>query len=224
LSPFTSAACGGAADDTSSSAGGSGGTDDTGGTAGSSDQSQSIPSASGFSISLSPANATEVPNLGGRTCYAGSTGAFTYMIGAPEPGHTVESGKDGVEVTCAVELDSDGNATFSGTITGADANGRKPVSFSAASDIDAGNAMPDATFTFVSPDTGPLTTLSGYPPCSLEAIGVLKSGAILTDIDCPLIGALDDDTSGCRVHGTIAFEYCATGRPPTAGGDPPTGS
>jgi hypothetical protein len=37
-----------------------------------------------------------------------------------------------------------------------------------------------------------------------------KAGAILTDIDCPLIGATDDATSGCSVRGTIAFEYCKT--------------
>ena len=53
--------------------------------------------------------------------------------------------------------------------------------------------------------------MSIVEPGGLGARLTARVRAILTDIDCPLIGSTDDTTSGCKVHGTIAFEYCKTG-------------
>jgi hypothetical protein len=225
VSVFAAAGCGGTVEDDSppptggsgGSGSGSGGTGGSGGSGG--DSTNTVPSASGVSITLSPST---IPN-GGRSCNAGTLGAFTYQIGQPQPGKTIESGTQGVMVDCAVELDDSGNTQLNATISGTDANGDKPMALSVTSQIAAGDPVPPATFTFFSPDTGPLTVLTSYPSCTLGPITVLKSGAILADIDCPLIGAVDDNTSGCRVTGTIAFEYCATGRPPATGDEPPSG-
>jgi hypothetical protein len=214
---FASAGCGGKVTDGSSSEPAA-----SGGTSGAgigSTQSEKTPAASGVSITLSPATSES----GGRSCDAGTTGAFTYQIGEPRPGHTVESGKDGVAVECAVELDSGGNAALNATVSGADANGHKPMSLTVTSALAAGEEMPAAELTFISPDTAALTTLADHPSCTLGPIAVLKSGAVLADFHCPLIGSVDDVASGCRADGTIAFEYCATGRPPADGSDPPSG-
>jgi len=235
LSLFAAAGCGetvaddapaptgGSAGSATSSQGGSTNTMETGGTGGLPVTMESggttTPAASGVSLALSP---VLTPNSG-RLCNAGTTGAFTYQIGEPAPGKTIESGMQGVVVSCAVEIDAAGNTQLNATISGVDANGHKPMALSVTSQIDAGDAMPSATLTFISPDVGSLTTLTDYPACTLGPITVLKSGAILADMDCPVVGSLDDASSGCRAHGTIAFEYCATGRPPASGDDPPSG-
>jgi len=31
------------------------------------------------------------------------------------------------------------------------------------------------------------------------------------DVECPVIVGTSESSSGCRVDGTIAFEYCKTG-------------
>jgi len=167
------------------------------------------PAAMGVSVTLSPPSAKDVPNLGSRSCTAGMSGGFTYVIGQPNPGHTIEDGKSGVHVDCIVQANGSFNATGSGT----DANGHKPVSFTFNGIVhDKATATSNpGSMTFFSPDTTSLTTLDGFPGCTIGPVGTLKKGAILTDIDCPLIGGVDDTTSGCKVHGTIAFEYCKTG-------------
>jgi hypothetical protein len=132
-----------------------------------------------------------------------------YDIGQPNPGKTIEDGTDGVSVSCLVK--SDGN--FSASISGTDANGKKPVSFSFTGFIadKSGTSDNSAEMTFFSPDTLHLNTLATSPQCTVGPVGVYKPGAMLTDINCALIGSDDDSTSGCAVHGTIAFEYCKTG-------------
>jgi hypothetical protein len=167
------------------------------------------PPAAGVSLTLSPASATEV-DLGSRSCNAGPAGSFTYGIGMPDSGRTVENGKSGVTVSCTVRA----NGVFSANASGTDVNGHRPVSFTFNGTIkDPKNkASNPGGMTFFAPDAGQLITLgTPYPDCTYGPVTTLKKGAILSDIDCPLIGTSEDSTGGCKVHGTIAFEYCLTG-------------
>ncbi len=198
-------------DDASSGAGGTGASGGTsaGGTGGSSDAPASA--AMGVTLSLKPPSAASVPGLGGRTCNAGTSGAFTYAIGSPAPGKTIENGTLGVMVSCSVTADREFNLRGGGM----DANGAQPLSFSFTGTVGSTTdpSQNAAAMTFFSPDTGHLSTLASFPSCTFGPVTVIKAGAILTDFDCPLIGAADDLTSGCAVHGTIAFEYCQTSLP-----------
>jgi hypothetical protein len=165
------------------------------------------PPAAGVSMSLSPPSKMYTDT---RSCNAGTVGSFTYQIGQPDPGKTIENGKQGVKVDCLVKSDG----SFNATISGADENGHKPASFSFTGRIADANQTASNTgqMTQISPDTGPQTSqVMGSPGCTFGPVGTLKKGAILTDVDCPLIGSIDDNSSGCSVHGTIAFEYCKTG-------------
>jgi len=164
------------------------------------------PPAAGVSITLSPPDMTVSST---RSCNAGTVGAYTYQIGQPDPGKTIENGHDGVTVSCLVK----GDGTFNGQIAGADERGR-PASFSFTGQIvDQMNAKANTgSMTSTSPDTGPMTSqVAGFPTCTFGPVTTLKKGAILTDITCPLVGPIDDASSGCAVSGTIAFEYCKTG-------------
>jgi hypothetical protein len=165
----------------------------------------------GVTLGLSPPSAASVPGLGGRSCNAGTTGAFVYAIGTPVPGGTIEDGTLGATVSCSVAA----NGQFNLTGSGVDQNGDKPVSFSF---VGAVVSMTDpsqntGSMSFFSPDTGHLQTLASFPSCTFGPVTVVKLGAVLMDVNCPLIGAVDDTTSGCGVHGTIAFEYCKTSLP-----------
>jgi hypothetical protein len=165
------------------------------------------PPAGGVSISLLPPNRMYTDT---RACNAGTVGSFTYQIGQPDPGKTIENGKQGVKVECLVK----GDGSFNATISGTDENGNKPASFSFTGRIvDQSQAASNTgQMTQISPDTGPQTSgITGSPGCTFGPVSTLKKGAILTDVDCPLIGSIDDNAGGCSVHGTIAFEYCKTG-------------
>jgi hypothetical protein len=165
------------------------------------------PAAGGASIQLSP---SMLMDIGSRRCNAGTSGGWTYVIGQPDPGKTIEDGTHDTHVTCLVK--ADGN--FSATLSGYDSNSGKPVSFSFSGDVKDKStpASNESSMTFLSPDTGRLNTLTPtFPTCTVGPVVVYKKGAMLTDIDCKLIGSSDDSTSGCQVHGTIAFEYCKTG-------------
>ena len=166
------------------------------------------PAAVGVSISLGPPN-KDLPGLGSRSCTAGTSSGFTYTLGQPTVGHTIEDGKSGVTAECIVRA----NGSFNGSGSGIDPNRHVPISFTFAGTVHdkAAPAGNPGSMQFFSPDTTSLTTLDGFPGCTIGPVVTLKKGAILTDIDCPLIGGIDDTTSGCQVHGTIAFEYCKTG-------------
>jgi hypothetical protein len=164
------------------------------------------PAAGGVAVMLSPP-ASSISM--GRGCNAGTTGGFTYIIGQPNPGKTIEDGTKGVNVSCTIKANGD----FDASIKGTDGNGKKPVSFSFTGiikdrDVPASNL---SAMTFFSPDTGQMNTLANFPACTIGPVVTYKPGAMLTDVDCPLIGVTDDSVSGCKVHGTIAFEYCKTG-------------
>jgi hypothetical protein len=105
------------------------------------------------------------------------------------------------------------DGTFQASGSGTDDNSNKPISFSFTGTVVDKNdpSKNSGTMTFFSPDTLALATLDAFPRCTVGPVVTLKVGAILADIDCPLIAASDDTTSGCSVHGTIAFEYCKTG-------------
>jgi hypothetical protein len=118
-----------------------------------------------------------------------------------------------VKVECTVNKDG----TVSVTASGTDDNPSPPQKFvsvtlngKVVSKTDP--AMNPATMTFYSPDTNQLRTLPNYPGCTLGPVSALQDGALLTDFNCPLIGGAEDTTSGCRVTGKIALEYCKTGK------------
>jgi hypothetical protein len=165
------------------------------------------PAAVGLSLSLKAPDATKVA-VGSRSCHAGTSGGFTYVIGAPNPDRTIEDGTNGVGIECVVRE----NGSFTATGHGTDTNGKKPISFSFSGSIkDKANAAVNlGGMSFFSPDTLAMVS-SGFADCTFGPVLTLKKGAILTDVDCPMIASSDDTTSGCSVEGTIAFEYCKTG-------------
>jgi hypothetical protein len=167
------------------------------------------PAAVGISISLRPPD-KNLPNLGGRSCTAGSSGAFTYIIGQPAAGHTIENGKKNVSITCQVQA----NGTFTANMTGNDENGHDFINFIMNGRITDKTATTNqGAVSFNTPKTGALyDDTSKFPPCTFGPASTLKPGALLTDFDCPIISGLEDTTSGCAAHGSIAIEYCKTGQ------------
>jgi hypothetical protein len=169
------------------------------------------PAAMGISLNLSPPMQADVPDhdIGSRSCTAGGTGAATFIIGQPAPNKTIEDGKGGVTVDCTVR----GDGTFDASAAGDDGYSKKRLSMSISGRIGDKNAKVAGTglLQFASPDTGPLHTSTPFPDCTFGPVTTLKKGAILTDINCPIIIATDDTAGGCKVHGTVAFEYCKTG-------------
>ena len=168
------------------------------------------PAAAGFTITLqNPSIATTPPRL----CNAGTSGSRTYIIGEPTSQGTIESGKDGVSVECTVNR----NGTVQVTAKGTDDNPSPPqkvVSLTLNGTVKS-NTDPTQnpmSMTFFSPDTGQLRTLANYPGCFLGPVSALQEGALLTDFNCDLIGGAEDTTSGCKVNGKIALEYCKTGK------------
>jgi hypothetical protein len=168
------------------------------------------PAAAGFNLTLTnPTLATTPP----RVCTAGSSGTRTYIIGKPDSNGTVESGKDGVTVECTVNRSGQVSVTVSGTDDNP-APPQKYVSMTLNGQIRSNTdpSMNPATMTFYSPDTDQLRTLPSYPGCTIGPVSALQDGALLTDFSCDLIGGAEDTTSGCRVTGKIALEYCKTGK------------
>ena len=169
------------------------------------------PAAMGISINLSDPMQADLPNndIGSRSCPAGASGASTYIIGQPAANKTVENGKGGVTVECTVR----GDGSFSAEASGYDGYTKQRLSMNVSGRI-ADKTLKVAgsgPFQFYTPQTLALHTGNGFPECTFGPVTTLKKGAILTDIDCPIIIASDDSTSGCKVHGTVAFEYCKTG-------------
>jgi hypothetical protein len=163
--------------------------------------------AGALSISLAPPGADFL----GRTCHAGASGGFTYAIGRTAPPQTIEDGQDGVVLSCAVLGPVGGPFDVSITLSGTDENAKKPVSVTLAGTVAPASTSGTSTMTlgFYSPDTSNLSTLDGFPACVVAEILVLKPGAMLASISCPLIAPDDDTTtSGCKVYGSIAVEYC----------------
>ena len=162
------------------------------------------PPAGGITVQLSP----PAPPVGSRMCLAGTTGAFTYTIGDPGQQQVIASGYDGTVVDCTLTQEGP-YLLFQASITGTDANGHEPMAFSISGVIEYSSASTNQTW--FSPDTGHLMELSTLPGCTLSAITRLGSDGLAADLDCGVLGAQDDDTNGCKVHGTFAFLDCATG-------------
>jgi len=106
-----------------------------------------------------------------------------------------------------------GDGSFNAAASGYDGYTKKRISMGMSGRIadKAARVAGTGVMQFASPDTGPLHTSSPFPSCTFGPVTTLKKGAILTDIDCPIIIASDDTAGGCKVHGTVAFEYCKTG-------------
>jgi hypothetical protein len=168
------------------------------------------PAAAGVTVTLTAPSITTSPP---RLCHAGSSGSHTYIIGNPDSNGTVESGRDGVTVECTVNK----GGTVSVTVSGTDDSPSPPQKYFSLSLNGKITSMTDATMNpatmgFNSPDTNLLRTLPSYPGCTLGPVSALQDGALLTEFSCALIGGAEDTTSGCRVGGKIALEYCKTGK------------
>lgn len=180
--------------------------DDASGNGGSNGGRSSTPSAAGLTLDLSPPDPSEVPGSEGRSCPAGGTGARTYRLGMPKPLGTISSGTDGVAVSCSVTEEGAAAATMSGP----DTNDMQALDFTVISYIDDARRPTAAKIKFFTADTSELEVLEGFPDCTLDPITVLKAGAILADVTCPLLGSVADSSVACRAEGTFAFEYCST--------------
>ena len=167
------------------------------------------PSATGFTLNLTQPSATEVPDLGSRQCSAGSTGNHTYSIGQPAANKTIEDGKSGVAVDCTVR----GDGSFFASASGYDNIGREKLSLNISGRITDKTKKEAGTgsMSFYTPSTLALETHAPYPNCTFGPVQTLKKGAILMDVKCPVIIGTNEVSSGCKVDGTIAFEFCKTG-------------
>jgi hypothetical protein len=185
--------------------GGTGGTGSGSGGTGTGGTGNLRPASVGLSLTLERPNPTEV-DAGSRSCHAGTSSGFTYVIGVPTPSGTIVSGTAGLEFECVVEPDG----AFSASGNGMDENGKKPISFSFTGRVkDKLTPVNNVGgMGFYSPDTAFLTTLDGFPGCEFGPVSTYKEGAILTDVACPMIVSSDDTTSGCSVRGVILFEHC----------------
>jgi hypothetical protein len=170
---------------------------------------------------LSPP-ATSVPNIGTRTsCTAGTTGTYTYFLGASPEGLTaqarvvsglLESGQ-GLTVDCTVMPRAEGGYAVAATLSGVDANSRGvAVSVTLEGVVTAGAPPPDnvSTVAVYTPDTTSLRTLPDLPACTLGPVYVAMEGALLTEFNCPVHGDSSDVVKGCQATGTIAIERCLT--------------
>ncbi|HSU39766.1 MAG TPA: hypothetical protein VLJ38_09360, partial [Polyangiaceae bacterium] len=158
--------------------------------------------AAGVSLRLAPGS------VSGVDCDAGTTGAFSYVIGSP-PVRVVASGYADVVAACTLRQDAGGALHIDGSVAGTDANSRLPISVTITSDV-AADGSTVATLDFRSPDTGELSTLAQFPGCTLGYVERPASGAVVAYIDCPIIASPTDPTIGCNVHGSFAFVNCNT--------------
>ena len=170
------------------------------------------PAAMGMSLELSQPISSELMgvDIGGRTCNARGTGAWTYIIGQPAPNKTIEDGKNGVSVDCTVR----GDGSFVASGEGYDQNTKEQLSFNVSGRITdpKSTTVNMGQLAFYTPFTSRLETESTqYTGCTFGPATVLKKGAVLTDVNCPIIVDPHDSSTGCRAHGTLAFEYCKTG-------------
>jgi len=172
------------------------------------------PAAMGISLNLSKPSKDDLPNHdpGTRSCPAGESGAATYIIGQPAANKTVENGKGGAKVECTVR----GDGTFSAEAAGYDGYTGQRISMNISgriTDPKAPKAAGMGAMQFYTSITSAMHTdaLKFPEECSFGPVTTLKKGAILTDIMCPILIADDDPSLGCKVKGTIAFEYCKTG-------------
>jgi hypothetical protein len=160
--------------------------------------------AAGLTINLSNPQASEV-DIGSRSCPAGDSGAFTYMLGMPAPNQTIEDGALGTTVDCTVT-----GGIVDAHLAGYNTTTKIRLEFSISGTPSKTSDSGVGDITFFSPETLTLSPLPDFPGCKLGPASVLKDGAVLTDFECPLLGAVDDTTSGCKAVGTVAFEYCKT--------------
>jgi hypothetical protein len=169
------------------------------------------PPAAGLSVTLSQADASSSDAGAPRNCNAGPTGQLVYGIGQPAPGYTVPNGTNGVIVDCSVGLGSDGaSMSVSAYVSGPDTTTGEGISLKVTSGMIPSRDPAPATVSFTYMGTNQLTPVDGYGPCTLGPFATLKTGAMLADFTCPMLGSAQDDTSGCAVSGRLAVEYCNT--------------
>ncbi len=196
--------------------GGSGGSGGAGASAGAG-VVMPTPPAAGFSVTLKQGDPPDSDGGVARNCNVDPSGMMTYSIGKPAPGYTVPNGTGGVSVNCLVGLGSDGaSMSVSAYVSGPDATTGEGITLQVTSDMIPSRDPAPATVSFIYMSTHTLTPVDGYGPCMLGPFATLKTGAMLADFSCPMLGSIQDNTIGCAVQGTLAVEYCSTSAPQPA--------
>jgi len=187
-------------------------------------------------VLLSPASSI-LPNIGPRTnCTAGSTGTYTYFYGNPDRSSTSDTGQErvlagivqngkGVNVSCTVKSLGGNRFSVSASIGGTDSNfqgNRGSIGVNGTVTVGGPAAGNTAKVTVFSSETSRLDMVDGQPDCTFGPVnsrddtdpltGIVKEGAFLGDLSCPVIGAYDSTNSGCDVTASIALEHCLTGK------------
>jgi hypothetical protein len=172
------------------------------------------PPAIGIQVIMQPPLAANNPDE--RRCPAQPNGSRTYTVGAPDGDHTVENGKDGVELTCTIKESGDvyfqlfsPNRTTNLTGVFAMTLKGRVVSKTDATQNSASVSFSDSA------NLGALTT-PAVPGCTLGPVApateiTLQPGALFASFSCPLLTAPNSPGDGCQGTGKFAIEYCNTG-------------
>lgn len=184
--------------DTGATAGSGGGGSSLGGSTSAKNPATRSP-AGALDIQLQTADAA----VSDRRC---PSGFQRYRIGKPQPNGTIADGVMRTTVWCRVTAEGD----LSTYLDGVDTDTLTELTFSiSAPTIDRYGGSP-ANVAVNMDATGPLEVSPGNPLCAIDAVSIVKDGAILAQFSCPLLASPDDPSSGCAVQGKFAFEYCAT--------------
>jgi len=184
-------------------------------------------------VQLTPASSTFAPRT---NCTAGMSGTYTYFYGNPDKSAQSDTGQErvvagivqngkGLSVACTVKSLGGGKFSVSGTVKGTDSNfqgNQGSIGVNGTVTVGGPAAGNTAKVSVFSAETGRLDMVDGQPGCTFGPVnskddtdpltGIVKEGAFLGDISCPLVGAYDSAGSGCDVSASIALEHCLTGK------------
>jgi len=172
------------------------------------------PPAIGLQVALAPPAAQDNPD--GRQCQVQPNGSRSYVIGKADGDHTVEDGKDNVDLSCTIRK-SNGQVQVDlfapNQAVGLPGNFGFNLKATVGSPTDP--TQNTGTLGFFDPDAGSLTTPTS-PLCTLSppAAGkpiTLEPGALHAAFNCPLLINVGNPGEGCRASGIVAVEYCKTG-------------
>ena len=169
-------------------------------------------------IRLSPP-AQSVPNIGTRTnCTAGSTGTYTYFLGATPDGVSPEERVSGAmlrsgsghELACQVKAMGD-DFFVSIELSGVDANSRHVAAGLRFTGYvpRSGTAGLTDVLGFESEDTRELWTSSDIAQCAIGPVASISAGELVAHVSCPAVVSFDNEITGCQLTGMIAVSGCS---------------
>jgi hypothetical protein len=156
-----------------------------------------------------------------RSCPTGM--GLTYRIGDTLNGHLITNGTQGVVVSCKIVNHGDGTFDLQGAISGfattkgdaisyAGTSGTQDMpnvalTFSFASHGTNDAQESDMTMSYHSADLGELEVPTDASPCTLMT-AARAYGFLLGEFECPLVVPPANDSNGCKLEGTVDFNYC----------------